>query len=556
MPSTNGHGPKRAILYARVSTDEQARSGYSLAQQIEALRAYAVREGYEVLEEVQDPGQSGASLERPGMDRVRDLVAAGGVSVVLAQDRDRFAREPAYHYLLRKEFEEYGTKIRALNDRGDDSPEGELTDGILDQLGKYERAKIAERTRRGKLRKAREGKVVATMKPPYGFRYNELRNGLVVFEPEMMIVEKIFRLAADGRGTKAIQTYLYRENIPSPRGSRSWQRSFIKQMVMSDLYYPHTYEEMAALLSAEAALALKPGSEYGIRWWNRVSQKRRQVSEPGGNGERRYRKRITTTKRSREEWIAVPIPAYLPRELVDQAHVMMASHRAPQRKHLAREWELRGLLRCSCGVLMGTHTTTNNSKTKKLYHYYKCFRRSDYKRGICDQKAIRAERVETAVWEFVCGLLKDPERIRAGMDRLIEQERNTRRGDPGREAEAWGQTIAECARLRGAYQDQQAAGLMTLEELSSNLRKLEERRLHAEHAIAAVRDTQERVEALEKDRDALIETYSQTMPEDLDNLTGDERNTLYRMLQLEVTPTPEGSYRVIGAFCSAEPLSA
>jgi hypothetical protein len=73
MPSTNGHDPRRrAVLYARVSTDEQARSGYSLAQQIEALRAYAAQEGYEVLEEVSDPGQSGASLERPGMDRVRD----------------------------------------------------------------------------------------------------------------------------------------------------------------------------------------------------------------------------------------------------------------------------------------------------------------------------------------------------------------------------------------------------------------------------------------------------------------------------------------------------
>jgi site-specific DNA recombinase len=101
MVSTNGHGPKRAILYARVSTDAQAKSGFSLAQQLEALREYAVREGYEVLEEVADPGQSGASLERPGMDHVRDLVAVGGVSVVLAQDRDRFSREPAYTYLLR-----------------------------------------------------------------------------------------------------------------------------------------------------------------------------------------------------------------------------------------------------------------------------------------------------------------------------------------------------------------------------------------------------------------------------------------------------------------------
>ncbi len=93
MPSTNGHGPKRAILYARVSTDEQARSGYSLAQQLEALREYADREGYEVLEEIADPGQSGASLERPGMDRVRDLVAAGGVSVVLAQEHQRRLEE-------------------------------------------------------------------------------------------------------------------------------------------------------------------------------------------------------------------------------------------------------------------------------------------------------------------------------------------------------------------------------------------------------------------------------------------------------------------------------
>jgi site-specific DNA recombinase len=159
MPNTNDHGPKRAVLYARVSTDEQARSGYSLAQQLEALRDYAAREGYEVLEEVSDPGQSGASMERPGMDRVHDLVSAGGVFVVLAQDRDRFAREPAYLFYLQEEFAEHGTALRALNDRGDESPEGELTTGILDQIARYERLKIAERSRRGKLRKAREGKV-------------------------------------------------------------------------------------------------------------------------------------------------------------------------------------------------------------------------------------------------------------------------------------------------------------------------------------------------------------------------------------------------------------
>src|SRR3712207_3977572 len=233
MQNTNSHGPKRVILYARVSTDEQAKSGYSLAQQLEALREYAAREGYEILEEVSDPGQSGASLERPGMDRVRDLVAAGGVSVVLAQDRDRFAREPAYHYLLRREFEEHGTRIRALNDRGDESPEGELTDGILDQLAKYERAKIAERTRRGKLRKAREGYVVAST-PNYGFRLNDARDGLVVCEPEMVVVEKIFRMAAEGIGCRAMQSRLLAEGISSPKGGRVWFPRVLRRLVERD----------------------------------------------------------------------------------------------------------------------------------------------------------------------------------------------------------------------------------------------------------------------------------------------------------------------------------
>ena len=119
MTCNNVHRVKKAVLYARVSTDEQARSGYSLAQQIEALREHASREGYEVLEEVVDPGQSGASLERPGLDRVRDLVRGGGVAMVLAQDRDRFAREPAYHYLFAARIRGvWGENARSKRPRG------------------------------------------------------------------------------------------------------------------------------------------------------------------------------------------------------------------------------------------------------------------------------------------------------------------------------------------------------------------------------------------------------------------------------------------------------
>ena len=172
MSSTNGH-MKTAVLYCRVSTDEQARSGFSLAQQLEALREYAANEDYAVIGEFKDEGWSGMSLERPGLDELRDLVAAGGVSVVLAQDRDRFARDPVLTGWLRREFEEHGTKLRALNDQGDDSPEGEFMDGVLDQLAKLERAKITERSRRGRMRKAREGKVLAAHTARYGFNFNK-----------------------------------------------------------------------------------------------------------------------------------------------------------------------------------------------------------------------------------------------------------------------------------------------------------------------------------------------------------------------------------------------
>src|SRR5215217_8234363 len=266
MPSPNGHGPKRAILYARVSTDEQARSGYSLAQQIEALRQYANREGYEVLEEVTDPGQSGVSLQRPGMDRVRDLVAAGGVSVMLAQDRDRFAREPAYLYLLKQEFGEYGAKIRALNDRGDDSPEGELMDGVFDQFAKFERAKTAERSRRGKLRKAREGKIIATDRPNYGFHYNEAGDAYEVDEKRMTTVRRIFRMiGAERVAIHSVKKILEREGIPTPRGGQYWDKKLIREIILNDVYKPHTYDEVRKLTSSEVAARLDPKKCY-VKW--------------------------------------------------------------------------------------------------------------------------------------------------------------------------------------------------------------------------------------------------------------------------------------------------
>ena len=501
MPNTNGHGPKQAILYARVSTEEQARSGYSLAQQMEALRAYAAREGLEILEEVTDPGQSGASLERPGMDRVRDMVAAGGVFVVLAQDRDRFAREPAYHYLLRKEFEEHGTKIRALNDRGDDSPEGELTDGILDQLAKYERAKTAERARRGRLRKAREGKVIATHTPAYGFAYNAARDNYLVNEETMPTVVRTFEYVAEGMSLRAVTKALIRDGIPSPSGKRVWNSYSVRAMILDDLYRPHTPGEIQGLveeglLMAAVAERLDLSRPYGVWWGNAVRDSVRTVSEPDAAGGRRYRKRRKTVPRPRAEWIAVPIDltgSGLERETVDLAKTAIKDNVRPSSAG-GRSWEVAGFVFCaSCGRRVHPYTTTDG-RTDRLYCYYQC----DNRTGCDAHPRLRAEKLEAEVWQAVRIALTDSEQLKADLDRMIELERSVVRGDPDREAKHWLEKLSETDEERRGFLRLAARGRITDTELDEELAILEETRRTAEHKLAALRHHKERIEELER----------------------------------------------------------
>jgi flagellar motility protein MotE (MotC chaperone) len=174
--------------------------------------------------------------------------------------------------------------------------------------------------------------------------------------------------------------------------------------------------------------------------------------------------------------------------------------------------------------------------------------------GTCRQRSLRAAEVEEAVWEFVSGLLKDPEWVRAGMEALIERERAAASRLPAQEAAAWVKKLEECNRLRRAYQDQQAAGLMTLEELASRLKGLEETRRVATAELRALEAHEERVSELERDRDALLGSWVSMAPEALDQLTGEERNKVYRMLRLEVIPTGEG-FAVSGAICTIEPTA-
>jgi site-specific DNA recombinase len=142
---------------------------------------------------------------------------------------------------LQEEFEGHGCELKALNDYGDDSPEGALMRGIQDQFAEYERAKMAERTRRGRIRKAREGKLLPSPQPPFGFRYNGAGDGLIVHDPEMLIVGKVFEMAAAGLGLRAIQARLYSAGMQTRKGNPVWDHRMLRRIVLSDVYKPtHT----------------------------------------------------------------------------------------------------------------------------------------------------------------------------------------------------------------------------------------------------------------------------------------------------------------------------
>jgi hypothetical protein len=317
---------------------------------------------------------------------------------------------------------------------------------------------------------------------------------------------------------------------------------------MSDVYLPHSFEEVGSLVSPAVAAGLDPDENYGVRWWNRHEKKTSYVPEG------RSRKKTCYLPRDREEWIAVPGPPspLLCRETIEEARELMSVRRSPERKYLARPWELRGMVLCSCGLLMGTHTVRADASKGRTYHYYFC-RTRRHRSGPCEQKMIRADKLEPAVWELVAGLLKDPEKLAAGMDRLIEQEASWRADGPDRESEILLGKVSECARLRAAYQDQQASGLMTMDELASKLEELDGAKALAQAELASLSERRRRVEELVRDKEAVLALRSDAVVRGLDDLSPDEKAEVYRLLKLEVTPTPEGMV-VSGVLLCSESL--
>ena len=494
----------RAVLYARVSSKDQAEEGYSLQDQLRTLRGWAESNGYEVVEEVTDPGYSGASLERPGLGRVRDLVAAGGVDLVLAQDRDRIARDPIITGWLQIQFEQHGTRLRALNDPDEDSPTSRLTTGILDQIAQFERAMTTQRTRRGRFQRAREGKVIGSGSPPYGFRYNEDRTTFVPDPETMPIVRRMFEFLASGSTIGSVAKRFEREGLPTPNGGKHWYVPSLKRMVENDVY-------------------------RGVWWYGQNRVKLTPMGE----------KKRTWEKIDRSEWIAIPVAdSGIPHEVIDAARENVARAYRP-RKASVYDYELRGMVRCACcGTLMNGYSA---GQTK--HRYYRCQQLRKFgKASYPDGAARNADKLEREVMRHVDSLLENPDKVRQQLDAAIEAE-TTR--NPDEDAIGWLRIVEECDRKRAAYQDQQAAGYMTLQELGPKLAELNTSKATAQAELDRVQEGRRRVDELEATKTALLTTYKDVLTYDgVRYLPWEVRRELYEAMRLQVTVPKVGPIRV------------
>ncbi len=527
---------RRAVLYARVSTAEQAERGYSLRQQLDRLREYAAGAGWEVVEEITDPGYSGASLVRPGLDKVRDLVAAGSVDVVLGQDMDRLSRDPAHMLLLERELERKGCELQALDSWGDGSPQSDMLRTIRSAVSKYERDLVAERSRRNKLSKAREGKVVGGHNLAYGFSFATDAEGKVcsyeVHEPAMAVVRRIFSEIAAGKGIRTIKNTLDREHVPTPGRGASWSRPFIKALVSDELYRPHGIGQLRELGVQEKVLETLTEGSYGLY---------------------------------RYQGIPVPIPdAGVPLETVERARAAVGDNRSPS-KAASRFWQLSGgLLRCAeCGRAMQPLTVRKNPE--RPYFYYRC---QSTRAGDADpctnRKVVPAERIEREVWEFVSGYVDDPDTMLEIVGEIARRDVERARS-AGEDAKALAARREELEKRAANYQRAFAADALSLEDLRARTAEMDEERRCVERELERVTRSARDVGAVragylrvmeEIRHDAgrhsqITEEIEQEFGEDLseaDTTPPAKRHERYRQLQVRVEVGPDCVPHVSGAF--------
>ena len=215
---------KVAVGYVRVSTDEQAATGFGLATQEAAIRAFATSQGYQLLEVVTDAGVSGATLPsgREGFGRVVELAEAGAFSVLLVWKFDRLARQIVYAVTAANDLQEkWGVQLRSVTEPIDTAtPMGQMIFGILASMAQQERATITERTHSGRRQKALQGGI-ASGPAPLGYKLDQL-GGIVEDEETAETVRRIFALRNDGATLQAIADELNGDGTPTARGGKWW----------------------------------------------------------------------------------------------------------------------------------------------------------------------------------------------------------------------------------------------------------------------------------------------------------------------------------------------
>jgi site-specific DNA recombinase len=458
VSTANAQPGRVAAIYARVSSERQ-RQDETIGSQTVGLRELAADRGLLVPEDLvfEDEGFSGATLTRPALERLRDRAAEGCFEVVLCHAPDRLARRYAYQVLLLEELARAGVEVMFAKEpeRGG-SPEDELLRQFQGMIAEYERAQIAERTRRGKLHRARGGSQAVMSGAPYGYRYvkrsEHMEGYWEIEETEAQVVRDVFdRYVNDGISIGELTRWLTDRGIPTRTGKTRWERSTIWAMLRNPAY------------RGQAAFGKTKTTE-------RHGGPTRTTRQRG----ERHGRRLTRTDQPAEKWTLIPVPPLVTEETFALAQDRLAANAHFARRNTKELTLLQGMLVCrECGY---AYYRTCTRTTNKRISYYRCigqdgWRHPDGKR--CSSRPVRADELDPLVWAEVRRLLEDPELVRTEIDRRLAALRSEH--PAARRHETLERDLVRAdqaiARLIEAYQEQ----LISLEELRTRMPTLRKR---------------------------------------------------------------------------------
>ena len=461
---------KMAAIYARVSSEQQ-REEHTIASQTAALIEFARNQDLEVPKEwvFEDEGYSGATLERPGLERVRDLAAEGQIQFVLVYSPDRLSRKYAYQILLTEELARNGVETRFVKAPQTATAEDQLVVQFQGMIAEYERAQILERSRRGKRHRARAGEVSVMSGAPYGYRYirksEDAPAAYVKIEAEARVVQRIYEMyTVEGLSIGAIARRLSAEGVPTRKQSPRWERSVVWAVLRNS-----AYRGIAHFGKTRAATRTRI---------TRVLRLRGGISKRDSAGH----------ERAREEWIEIPVPALVTEERFAQAQELLQENKIRARRRTITPSIVQGLVSCQkCGYAFSRTSTATSAR--KL-HYYKCIGSEGWRKlsnPVCtNARCVRQDLLDRIVWDEVVRLLEDPTLIQQELDRRLVAARAS---DPAKQRlhalERESTRVSKnIERLVTAYQEE----LVSLEQLRERMPMLRQRERALRAELQAIAD--------------------------------------------------------------------